>query len=367
MEILKPFTFRVNPARTQERGEKMAKYTITFSCGHTELRELYGPHKERNRKIEYFKEQGLCSECYKEHLKREKEQRRELKAKEEAKLPLVCMISCLDKLGKSNKIQWLLWFDGNVINNEKTIKSLGYKNELIAIEAPCECVTMVQPGIFGYFWQKTFTKEEGIEEEKESIREVFPDVVFKEYEYSQKIYEEAQNKSNVFREIQGRMDAIPKPEKPEILDRGYWNEKVYGTERKYTIYLNDEKVRISDEEAKALKQYAKEKVAYEELIGILKEADSLERYDKLYRMVQKKRESEERKQAALDSLVKPELPDFVDGKYWNKRIYGTDGKYNIYLDNKRVNISNEEAEKLEGYLAAVDAYDKKVRELKERF
>ena len=165
MEILKPFTFRVNPARTQERGEKMAKYTITFSCGHTELRELYGPHKERNRKIEYFKEQGLCSECYKEHLKREKEQRRELKAKEEAKLPLVCMISCLDKLGKSNKIQWLLWFDGNVINNEKTIKSLGYKNELIAIEAPCECVTMVQPGIFGYFWQKTFTKEEGIEEE----------------------------------------------------------------------------------------------------------------------------------------------------------------------------------------------------------
>ena len=73
------------------------------------------------------------------------------------------------------------------------------------------------------------------------------------------------------------------------------------------------------------------------------------------------------KTAALDSLVKPELPDFVDGKYWNKRIYGTDGKYNIYLDNKRVNISNEEAEKLEGYLAAVDAYDKKVRELKEWF
>lgn len=100
----------------------MAKYTITFSCGHTELRELYGPHKERNRKIEYFKEQGLCSECYKEHLKREKEQRRELKAKEEAKLPLVCMMSCLDKLSKSNKIQWLLWFDGNVINNEKLLK-----------------------------------------------------------------------------------------------------------------------------------------------------------------------------------------------------------------------------------------------------
>ena len=33
---------------------------------------------------------------------------------------------------------------------------------------------------------------------------------------------------------------------------------------KYTIYLDDEKVRISDEEAKALKQYAKEKAAYKD-------------------------------------------------------------------------------------------------------
>lgn len=41
------------------------KYEITFSCGHTETIELYGPTKERERKIAYFESKGECSECYK--------------------------------------------------------------------------------------------------------------------------------------------------------------------------------------------------------------------------------------------------------------------------------------------------------------
>ena len=40
------------------------KYNITFSCGHTEERELFGPYKDRDRKIEYFENHGLCSACY---------------------------------------------------------------------------------------------------------------------------------------------------------------------------------------------------------------------------------------------------------------------------------------------------------------
>lgn len=43
----------------------MAKYDIVFSCGHKETIELLGKVKDRERKIEYFREQGLCSECYK--------------------------------------------------------------------------------------------------------------------------------------------------------------------------------------------------------------------------------------------------------------------------------------------------------------
>ncbi len=42
----------------------MAKYNVTYSCGHSDTIQLYGPHKERDRKIEYFEQQGTCSDCY---------------------------------------------------------------------------------------------------------------------------------------------------------------------------------------------------------------------------------------------------------------------------------------------------------------
>lgn len=38
----------------------------TFSCGHTGTVQLYGKGDERERKIRYFEEYGVCSECYKE-------------------------------------------------------------------------------------------------------------------------------------------------------------------------------------------------------------------------------------------------------------------------------------------------------------
>ena len=48
----------------------MAKYEVTFSCGHTEEIQLYGKETERRRKIEYFKEKGLCRKCYQESLRK---------------------------------------------------------------------------------------------------------------------------------------------------------------------------------------------------------------------------------------------------------------------------------------------------------
>lgn len=40
------------------------KYDIKFSCGHTEARGLVGKYDDRRRKIAWFEESGLCSECY---------------------------------------------------------------------------------------------------------------------------------------------------------------------------------------------------------------------------------------------------------------------------------------------------------------
>ncbi|MFA5424766.1 MAG: hypothetical protein WC374_13010 [Phycisphaerae bacterium] len=49
----------------------MAKYDVKFSCGHTEVKELFGPTKDRYSKIEYWEKYGICTECYREQKKAE--------------------------------------------------------------------------------------------------------------------------------------------------------------------------------------------------------------------------------------------------------------------------------------------------------
>lgn len=41
------------------------KVDITFSCGHEGTIEVFGKAEEREQKIKYLKEFGLCSACYK--------------------------------------------------------------------------------------------------------------------------------------------------------------------------------------------------------------------------------------------------------------------------------------------------------------
>lgn len=62
----------------------MAKYDVTFSCGHTETVNLIGKVADRLRTIEYWEEHGLCSECYKAEKQRQFEEQNR-KAAEEAR------------------------------------------------------------------------------------------------------------------------------------------------------------------------------------------------------------------------------------------------------------------------------------------
>lgn len=43
----------------------MAKYTVTHTCGHEQKHQLFGPHRERDRKIQWFST-TLCTECWKQ-------------------------------------------------------------------------------------------------------------------------------------------------------------------------------------------------------------------------------------------------------------------------------------------------------------
>ncbi|MBO4541083.1 MAG: hypothetical protein J5736_03820 [Bacilli bacterium] len=59
----------------------MAKYEVTYSCGHSDTVTLFGPHKERDRKLEWMKT-TLCPACYKAEQARLREERNRKNAEE---------------------------------------------------------------------------------------------------------------------------------------------------------------------------------------------------------------------------------------------------------------------------------------------
>ena len=72
----------------------MAKYNITYSCGHEGTVQLFGKSEERERKIKYYEEFGLCTECYKKQ-----------KQEENAKLGFLIGGSVADTLSGKGEIQ----------------------------------------------------------------------------------------------------------------------------------------------------------------------------------------------------------------------------------------------------------------------
>lgn len=40
-------------------------YNVKYSCGHEGRVQLYGKNSERKRRISYFENYCVCSECYK--------------------------------------------------------------------------------------------------------------------------------------------------------------------------------------------------------------------------------------------------------------------------------------------------------------
>lgn len=65
----------------------MAKYQVTYSCGHTGEVQLFGKHEDRYDKIAWMEREGLCPECYRKQ-RQEKRDAETAAAKEvNAELP----------------------------------------------------------------------------------------------------------------------------------------------------------------------------------------------------------------------------------------------------------------------------------------
>lgn len=66
----------------------MAKYDVTFSCGHTETIQLFGKETDRQRKISWYEKHGLCPECHRKQQEEAKKAVAEKAAAEASKFGL---------------------------------------------------------------------------------------------------------------------------------------------------------------------------------------------------------------------------------------------------------------------------------------
>lgn len=104
----------------------MAKYDVTYMCGHEETMQLYGPYKERERKIEYYRENMLCPACY----KKEKEKEKEEAYKTFKTNPPVYSISITSEVDlRSWNPIFRIVVTGNTIPIKDVLKKVGYSWE----------------------------------------------------------------------------------------------------------------------------------------------------------------------------------------------------------------------------------------------
>ena len=224
----------------------MAKYNITYSCGHEGTVQLFGKSEERERKIKYYEEFGLCTECYKKQ-----------KQEENAKLGFLIGGSVADILSGKGEIQICLSFAGDTLPHKEEIKALGYR--WTAVDAS-QMAYMRKPDMG---WVKVVPYEH-LEEEKEkafAIGAKEAEISDRELANQKERYQEMLSEQKLFRKRNKKKLEAQKqladllPEKPECIRDGHWNEKVYGKAGRYSIYLDGNKVNISDEEAVGLEEY----------------------------------------------------------------------------------------------------------------
>ncbi|MDD4422527.1 MAG: hypothetical protein PHD46_05785, partial [Eubacteriales bacterium] len=117
----------------------MAKYDVTYSCGHDGVVSIFGPGKDREWKLRY-EEEKLCPDCYKKHLEQEQIRQNEASAKvnQEAGLPSLS--------GSEKQIAWAETIRANLLREiekvtqsadrlsdpEEYFKRVGFSREVLA-------------------------------------------------------------------------------------------------------------------------------------------------------------------------------------------------------------------------------------------
>lgn len=232
------------------------KYTVLMSCGHEETVELLGKNADRERKIEYYKSNGLCKECYKKVMQEQTES--------EGIIFNATVLPYIDE--ENGNILLNVWFSGNTKPYKDDIKSLGgYKwserksaNDFFSTARPPMC------------WNKVIKIGELEEEIVKAISIGAENIVSDSGLFAMAHYQIAVDKQKEWKENQDKIATIQKPAVPEVLKGHKWNQKIYGKSGNYSIYPDGEKVFITDEQAEEIKIYLVAKEEYKKRVEEIK-------------------------------------------------------------------------------------------------
>lgn len=226
------------------------KYDVTFSCGHTGTVDLFGKSSERNKKIQYFEQFGVCKDCYNAQLR-----------EDAAKTPFTYHVSVLPAIDdNTGKIVLYGWFDGDAFPHKEAIKALGgYYWQ--ACKASDNMLSMKRPPMC---WGKVFL-EDSLEAEVEKAlglgaQYAEPNMNISSYTG----FAVAVELKKKWQLRQDQLNELKKPERPFILGDAKWNKKIYGKPGYLSIYLDNEKMDISDEDAEILREYVHQFEEYNE-------------------------------------------------------------------------------------------------------
>lgn len=69
-------------------------------------------------------------------------------------------------------------------------------------------------------------------------------------------------------------------------------------------------------------------------------------------------------QKKIAEIDRPKKPSMLEKKRWNRKIYGKSGRFSVYLDGDRHDISDETASELERYAGMLEKYEAMVNDIK---
>ena len=243
----------------------MAKYDITYSCGHSGTVQLFGPHRDRDRKIEWYQDQADCPECYKA----------KMRAKQ-ALEPITMRVTTngLDKDANGN-IMAEISLQGGTLSRKDEIKGMGYRwrelrggvmDMLSAESAPqawCKQLPIIKIGQSSE-WDEIAKEAEVLGAQIE----IKIDIISMEL---------AVKHTSAKQTADAKIAELPKPLRPEYHPRckGRWNGKIYGKKGGYNYYVDNVKHSISDEECENINKYEAEWNNYKSLVAKIKKEAGL--------------------------------------------------------------------------------------------